>query len=372
LLVAAGLLTRSILRAQQIDLGFRTGGVVALSAELSLVGYDEKRATQLYETVADRVRALPGVEIVSRAVRQPLAINYNRNSVFFPDRPATDKAGTPVAATWIDDGYFAALGVPLLRGRNFGTSDKPGAPLVAVVNDSFVRRYWPGEDGLGKRFHTRGPDGPEFEVVGVSADYKVQSIGEPATPYIHYALEQRAFTGNVFIARTSADTGALLAAMRREITALEPNVVFFESHTMDAQVNAALLPARLAAQTLSLVSLVATLLAAVGLYGVIAYAVGRRTREIGIRMALGATPGEVLRLVMSQGLTIVGVGLLAGMALSLVAARAIASALYGVGAADPAAWSSALAVMLVAAGLANYIPARRAAKINPYESLRSP
>jgi predicted permease len=371
LLVAAGLLTRSILRAQQIDLGFRTGGVVALSAELSLVGYEDARATQLYERVADRVRAMPGVEIVARAVRQPLAINYNSNAVFFPERPSTETAGTPIAATWVDDGYFAALGVPLLRGRAFTTADKEGAPRVAIVNDAFVRRYWPGEEGLGRRFRIRGPNGPDYEVVGVSADYKVQSVGEPATPYIHYALAQRPFTGNVFIARTSRDTAALLAAMRREITALEPNVVFFESHTMDAQVNAALLPARLAAQTLTLVGLVATLLAAVGLYGVIAYAVGRRTREIGIRMALGATPGEVLRLVMSQGLTIVGVGLLAGMALSFAAARAIAAGLYGVGAADPIAWGSALGVMLVAAALANYVPARRAAAISPYESLRS-
>ena len=371
LLVPAGLLTHSILRAQDIALGFRTGGVVALSTELSLVGYDEARATQIYERVADRVRVMPGVALVSRAVRQPLAINYNTNAVFFPDRPRADGRGVTVAATWVDRNYLTTLGIPLLRGRDFSPADTPGAPRVAIVNEAFVRRYWPGEPGLGRRFRLRGPDGPEYEVVGVSADYKVQSIGEPATPYIHYALEQRAFTGNVFIVRTSGDPAALLAAMRREVLALEPNAVFFESHTMTEQVNATLLPARLAAQSLALVGLVATALAAIGLYGVIAYSVGRRTREFGIRMALGATPGDVLRGVMTGGLSIVGVGLAIGLALSWVAARAIASALYGVSAADPAAWGSAVAVMLLAAGLANYLPARRASHLSASDALRA-
>jgi predicted permease len=371
LLVPAGLLTHSILRAQDIALGFRTGGVVALSTELSLVGYDETRATQIYERVADRVRVMPGVATVSRAVRQPLAINYNTNAVFFPDRPRADGRGVTVAATWVDRNYLTTLAVALLRGRDFSPADTPGAPRVAIVNDAFVRRYWPGEPGLGRRFRLRGLDGPEYEVVGVSADYKVQSIGEPATPYIHYALEQRAFTGNVFIVRTSGDPAALLAAMRREVLALEPDAVFFESHTMAEQVNATLLPARLAAQSLALVGLVATALAAIGLYGVIAYSVGRRTREFGIRMALGATPGDVLRVVMTGGLSIVGVGLAIGLALSWLAARAIASALYGVSAADPAAWGSAVAVMLVAAGLANYLPARRASQLSAYDALRA-
>jgi ABC-type antimicrobial peptide transport system permease subunit len=199
----------------------------------------------------------------------------------------------------------------------------------------------------------------------------VETVGEKPTPYIHYALGQRAFTGEVLIARTRLDAGALLAAMRREVLALEPNAVFLDNQTMEAQVAANLLPARLAAQTLGLVGTVATLLAAIGLYGVIAYAVGRRTREIGIRMALGATPAGVLRLVMGHGLGIVGVGIGLGVVLSWLAARAIASTLYGVGAADPAAWGSAVAVMIASAALANYLPARRAARVDPSVALRS-
>jgi putative ABC transport system permease protein len=371
LLVAAGLLTRSILHAQQVDLGFRTEGTVALSTELGLIGYDEPRASQLLARAAERVAAIPGVSSVSRAVRQPLAINYNRNTIFFPEHATPEDRGTPIAATWVDDRYFATLGVPVLRGRNFTSAETPASAKVAIVNEAFVRRYWPGEDGLGRRFRTRGLDGPEYEVVGVVGNYKVETVGEQPTPYIHYALAQRQFTGEVLIARTSLDATALLASMRREILSLEPNAIFLDSQTMAAQVAASLLPARLAAQTIGLVGLVATILAAIGLYGVIAYAVGRRTREIGIRMALGAAPRDVLRMVMGQGLGIAATGVAIGLALSWLAARAIASALYGVSAADPAAWLTAVAVLIGSAALANYLPARRAARVDPSTALRT-
>jgi putative ABC transport system permease protein len=159
--------------------------------------------------------------------------------------------------------------------------------------------------------------------------------------------------------------------MRRGILSLEPNAIFLDSQTMDAQVAASLLPARIAAQTIGLVGLVATILAAIGLYGVIAYAVGRRTREIGIRMALGAAPGDVVRMVMGQGLGIAATGVGIGLALSWIAARAIATALYGVGAGDPAAWLTAVAVLIASAALANYLPARRAACVDPSTALRT-
>jgi predicted permease len=371
LLVAAGLLTRSVLHAQQVDLGFRTDGTVALSTELSLIGYNEPRATQLFVRAAERVAAIPGVSAVSRAVRQPLAINYNRNTIFFPGRDTPTDRGTPIAATWVDDKYFSTLGVPLLHGRNFTSGDTPSSAGVAIVNEAFVRRYWPGQDGLGRHFRSMRLDGPEFEVVGVVGDYKVETVGELPTPYIHYALGQRQFTGNVLIARTSTDAAALLASMRREILSIEPNAIFLDSQRMDAQVAASLLPARLAAQTIGLVGLVATILAAIGLYGVIAYAVGRRTREIGIRMALGAAPGDVLRMVMGQGLSVAATGVGIGLLLAWIAARAIATTLYGVGAGDPAAWLTAVAVLIGSAALANYLPARRAARVDPSTALRT-
>ncbi|HSC29220.1 MAG TPA: ABC transporter permease [Vicinamibacterales bacterium] len=370
LLVSAALLTRSILEAQRVDLGFRQNGLVALGAELSLIGYDEPQSRQLFERAYDRIRAIPGVQSVSRAVRQPLAINYNRNTVFFPERQQPGDRGLSISATWVDENYFATLGVPLLSGRNFGSADGPESPRVAIVNEAFVRTYWLDAEPLGRRFRLRGIDGPEYEVVGVSADYKVHTVGEPPTPYIHYALGQRSFTGEVFIARTAVDPDALLASMRSELLALEPGTVFLDSQTLQAQVDTTLLPARLAAQTIGLVGLVATALAAIGLYGVIAYAVARRTREIGIRMALGAAPGSVMGMVMRQGLSVAAAGLLVGAGLSWLAARAIASGLYGVGVGDPAAWAGAAAILLAAAALANYVPARRAARVDPSVALR--
>ncbi len=371
LLVSAGLLTRSILEAQRVNLGFRTDGLVAVSTELGLIGYDEARASRLFERSLEHVRAMPGVKGASRTVRQPLAINYNRNSVFFPERRQAGESGVPVAATWVDQNYFATLGVPLLRGRTFTTADAPSSPRVAIVNDAFVRTYWPGLDPLGRHFRLRGVDGPEYEVVGVVADYKVQTVGEAPTPYIHYALAQRSFTGEVMLARTSLDADALVGAIRRDMLAMEPNAVFLDSQTMTTQVDATLLPARLAAQTIGLVGLIATLLAATGLYGVIAYTVTRRTREIGIRIALGAAPRGVMAMVMRQGLAVAGAGLLAGIALSWPAARAISASLYGVSAVDATAWTGAIAVLMGAAALANCLPARRAARVDPASALRT-
>jgi predicted permease len=370
LLVAAGLLTRSVLEAHRVDLGFRAEGLVALASELGLIGYDEAKAARVFEQAFDRVRSMPGVVSAARAVRQPLAINYNRHSVFFADGHAAGDQGIPVAATWVNESYFATLGVPLLRGRTFTVADTPAGRRVAIVTEAFAKRFWPTKEALGTRFRTRGVDGPEFEVVGIVADYKVETVGEAPTPYIHYPLVQRPFTGEVLLARSTLNPEALLAAMRKEILALEPAAVFLESQTMERQVDATLLPARLAAQTIGLVGIVATALAAIGLYGVIAYTVARRTREIGIRMALGATPTAVLRMIMRQGLSIVIAGLLIGAALGALAARAIASALYGVGAADLTAWAAAVGVLLGAAVLANFVPARRAARVDPSVALR--
>ena len=371
LLVTAGLLTRSILEARQTDLGFRTAGMAVLGTEVGLIGYDEARSNAFYDRVLERVRSLPGVEAAAGTVRQPLAINYNRHSIFFPDRMQPGATAIPIAATWVDEHYFATLGVALVRGRNVARADTTDAPKVAVVNESFVRTYWPGADALGRKFRLRTADGPEYEVVGVVADYKVDTVGERPTPYIHYPMGQGRFTGQVILARTQGNAAALLSTMRRELLALEPNAVFLDSQTMDSQVDMALLPARLAAQTASLVGLVATVLAAIGLYGVIAYAVARRTREIGIRMALGAAPGGVIGMVMRQGLTVAAAGIVAGAGIAYLAAGAIATALYGVSALDPLAWGGSIAALLTSAALANYLPARRASRVDPSIALRT-
>ena len=371
LLVTAGLLTRSILEARETDLGFQSSGLAVLGTEVGLIGYDEAKADAFYDRVLERVAALPGVEAAASTVRQPLALNYNRNSTFFPDRMQPGASPIPIAATWVDEHYFPTLGVPILRGRNVARTDTSESPRVAVVNETFVKTYWPGEDGLGRKFRIRTIDGPEYEVVGIVADYKVDTVGERPTPYIHYATGQGHYTGRVILARTQADPAALLLTMRRELLAVEPDAVFLDSQTMDAQVDMTLLPARLAAQTASLVGLVATVLAALGLYGVIAYAVARRTREIGIRMALGAAPGGVIGMVMRQGLAVALAGIVTGAGLAYLAAGAIGSALYGISATDPVAWGGSVAALLGSAALANYLPARKASRVDPSTALRT-
>jgi predicted permease len=372
LLVVSGLLTRSLIAAQAMRLGFEPRGVAVLSTELGLIGYDDSRAERLYAQALDRIRALPDVESAALAERTPFAINYNRSNIFIPGRHQPgDLKGYVTDVTRVSPEYFKTLGVSLVQGRNFSTSDTPTSPGVAIVNESFARKHWPGENAVGKIIHTRKIDGPTFQIVGITADHKVSTVGEKPTPYVHFAYSQQPDKGETIIARTRADASQLLSAMRRELLALEPNAVFLDNQTMTAQVDMTLMPARLSAMSISLVGLVAMVLAAIGLYGVIAYSVARRTREIGIRMALGASGSSVIGLVMRQGLTLTALGAAAGALLALVAAKAVAGALYGVSSMDPVTWIGAIVTLFAVAAVANAVPARRACIVDPSVALRS-
>ncbi len=372
LLVASGLLTRSLLAAQRMGLGFEPRGLAILSTELGLIGYDDTRAERFYAQALDRIRAIPGVEAAAVAERTPFALNFNRNNIFIEGRHQPgDLKGFITDATRVGPEYFDTLGVPIVQGRNFNSADTPSSPGVVIVNESFARRYWPNESAISKVIHTRSVDGPAYEIVGVAADHKVSTIGESPTPYIHYAYSQRPSAGETIMARTRGDAGALLAAMRREMLALEPNLVFLDNQTMTAQVDMTLMPARLGAASISVVGVVAMMLAAVGLYGVIAYSVARRTREIGIRMALGARAAAVVGLIMKQGLVLAAAGVAAGFLLSLGAAKAVAGALYGVSFMDPVTWIGTIVTLFAVAAIANLVPARRAAVIDPSSALRS-
>ena len=371
LLVAAGLLTRSLVAAQHVSIGFHTDGLAIVSTEMNMLGYDAVRSQEFYDRALERVRAIPGVESAALAERLPFSINYNRNNVFLPDRHGADDKGLVLDVARVSPEYFPTLGIPIVQGRNFAATDTPKSPGVVIVNEAMARKYWPNQNAIGKRIRLRTYNGPEVEVVGVTADYKVSTVGEGATPYLHYAISQRPDSGEEIVARTHGDAGALLTAMRRELLALEPNVLFLDNQTMEAQVAATLLPAKAAALGVSAVGVVAMLLASIGLYGVIAYSVARRTREIGIRMALGAQPSAVVGLVMRQGLGIAAAGVGVGAVLALGAAKAVAGALYGVSFVDPLAWSAAIGSLFLVAALANLIPARRASIVDPSSALRS-
>jgi predicted permease len=372
LLVTAGLLTRSLIAAQRIGIGFESRGLAVLSTELSLIGYDDARGDRLFAQAIDRVRALPGVESAALAERTPFAINYNRNNIFIPGRhQAGDLKGFVTDATRVDSAYFATLGVPIVQGRNFASADTPTSPGVVIVNEAFARKHWPNDTAIGKVIRSGSLEGRAFEIVGICADYKVSTIGESPTPYVHYAHSQRPSAGETILVRTRGDAGVVLAAMRREVLALEPNVVFLDNQTMEAQVDTTLMPARLGAMSVSAVGAVAMVLAAIGLYGVIAYSVSQRTREIGIRMALGAQTGSVVGLVMKQGLALAAAGVAVGTLFGLAAAKAVSGALYGVGFLDAMTWIGALVTLFGVSALANIIPARRAAIVDPSRALRA-
>jgi putative ABC transport system permease protein len=371
LLIVAALLTRSFVAAQRTSPGFAVNKLTVVSTDTGMLRYSEERSRSFFEQALAKVAAIPGVESAALATRVPLQVNPNRWEIWVPDRHQPDVQGDTIEATTVSPGYFRTLGVPIVEGRAFLDTDRPDTPRVAVVNETFARRYWPGKSAIGRTFHTRGPEGPRFEIVGVSADHKVLTLSERPTPFLHIARNQRPSSYAAIIARTRGDAGALLREMRRELLAIEPNLVFVENQTMEAEVDATLFPMRASAWLVSGVGLVAMLLAAIGLYGMIAYSVARRTREIGIRVALGARPGEVLTLVLRQGLLVALAGLAVGSLMAVAAARAISGALYGVSSRDPLSWLTAAAVLLAAAVLANLVPAWRAVRVDPCEALRT-
>jgi predicted permease len=371
LLVTAGLLARSVLAARGADVGFRTEGLAVVSADLDLAGYDEVRGEQFWRRAVEGVSSLPGVEAAALAARLPFSINFNVGQFHIPGHASPNDLGFSLQNTRVSADYFKTIGVPILQGRGFNQGDTPTSQKVVIINETMAKRFWKDRSALGERIRLRTADGPAFEIVGIAADHRIRTVGETPEPYVHFAASQQMNRFQVVLARTGGDARRLVEDIRRELTALEPNVPIIDSQTMDAQVAATLLPVRVGMWVVSAVGAVALLLAAVGLYGVIAYSVSRRTREIGIRMALGARPGAVLSLVMRQGLTVATVGVLLGGLLAVAATRALAGVLYGVSLADPIAWLTAVAALLGAATLANLLPARRAARVDPSVALRS-
>ena len=372
LLVVAGLLLRSLTLAQSADVGFRTEGLAAISTDTDMVRYPPERAEQFWRDALQRVEALPGV--VSAALvspRLPFDINWNQTSIRVDGKAyGPDDRGETVANVSVSPDYFATMGIPIVEGRGFDDSDRKGAPLVAVINEAMARRLWPNTSAVGRTFSLSFGT-KRYQVVGVSADHRVHTVGERPTPYLHYPALQEPFRYNHIVARTRGDASQVLAAIRRELLAMEPGLVFISSSTMEQSLSASLLPVRVGALLAGAFGGLGTLLAAIGLYGVIAFSVARRTREIGVRIAVGASARQVLGMVMRQGLMLVLVGALIGMALAALAARLLSGVLYGVGSFDFAAWAIALLVLATAAALANLIPALRAMRVDPVSALRT-
>ncbi len=374
LLVSAGLMLRSLNASQRANVGFRTSGLAMVSIETGMLRYDDARSRRFFDEVVARLRGRPDVDAVALASRVPFAVNYNSTNIAIPGlQTALDQMGPSISSGRVSPDYFTTLGIGVLHGRAFVESDAPETPRVAIVNDAFARKYWPGESAIGREvFENTLGGGRNFQIVGVVADHKLHTVGEATTPAIYFASTQRPNASfNVIMARTKGDETALLAAMRQTVLALEPSAIFIDDQTMRDQISTTLFPIRATAVLVGTFGVAGLVLAAIGLYGVIAFSVARRSREIGIRMALGARPRTVLGMVMRQGLGLAVVGLVTGLLLAVAATTLLRGALYGTGATDPIAWAGATALLLLVTAAANLIPARRAMHVDPVGVMRT-
>jgi predicted permease len=368
LLVGALLTIRTLRHAAAMDTGFVTRDVLLASVEPPPGVRDSLSATAL--ALRERVASLPGVRAVTWAGNAPLGVeSANRMGVTVEGYRPGQGEDMEIHYNGVGPGYFATLGVTLLRGRDFAESDRSGAPPVAVVNESFARRYWPGQDAIGKRLSVLGPDGPWAEVVGVARDGKYVSLAEAPRPFMYLPALQLP-SGVVLHVRTPGAPRGLGAAVRREVARVAPGWTVTSLRTMEEHVGQSLLPERLAGGVLSLFGALALALASVGLYGTVAYAVAQRTREIGVRVALGARQGDVLRLVLRRGVRLIAAGLALGLPLAWGASKGLAAVLPGVHATDPLTFAGASALLALVALAATYLPARRAARVNPMVALR--
>jgi predicted permease len=382
LLVGAGLFLRSLQHAQAISTGFDADRILAAPLSVNLLRYTRPQGREFYRQAVERVRALPGVEAASVARILPLGGGSSVRGLLIAGRTGADVGAyrnendnasdnpNTINVNTIGDGYFQTTGIALVRGRDFDARDAEDRPPVVIVNETFVRRHLAGQEPLGQHLSFRGAQGPWVEIIGVARDSKYRTLGENPIPFAYLPLAQNHETGMTLLVRTSNEPAALAAAVRREVQALEPNLPLTDVQPMTQVIGDALYPARMGALLLTGFGVLAVVLAAVGLYGVMSFVVARRTREIGIRIALGAQTGAVLRLVLGQSMTLVAVGVVVGLVAAAMATRVLASFLYGVGTRDVVTFTLApLALMLVAL-LASYVPARRATKVDPMVALR--
>lgn len=369
LLVAGALLARGLIVARGTDLGFDPTRIASLSFNAQMNGYDVDRAMALSTRALEAVRALPGVTAASVATRLPLASDINLSSYAVPGHHAADDDGTTVDTVGIGADYFTVTGIPLVAGRPFTEEEAANERPVAIVNEAFAKTYWPSETAVGRVIHSGGFDRPAIEIVGVARDHKVRSAGEQAMPYVHRPIGRGRSID--LIVRTAGPAAPLLPALRKAVWALEPDAVFTTDGAATDAVEATMAPTRIGATLIGVVGVMALLLAAVGLYGVISYSVSLRTREVGIRMALGAERGQVLRMVLGQGVRLALVGVSLGAVLAAGVAGILQTMLYGVSAFDPLAYGAAGILLLLVALAANLAPAVAASRIAPATAVRA-
>ncbi|MEP7343812.1 MAG: ABC transporter permease [Gemmatimonadaceae bacterium] len=375
LLIAGALLfVQSLVAATRIDPGFDPRQMLIAELEPRLDAgrrpdYRERTGAVALE-MQHRVAALGGVRAVTWASYLPLSSRSGRRGIRIRGYTPRDGEDMEFHFSAVGPSYFETFRVPLMRGRDFSEKDRPGAPLVMVVNETFARTFWPNANPIGQEVSLSGSEGPWLQVVGLARDGKYMSLGEAPTPFFWYAALQRPEEIALQI-RTAGDPMSMLPAVRRELASVAPDWEVRSAQSMEAQVGASLLPQRVAGLVLSLFGTVALFLAAVGLYGVIAQGVARRTREIGVRMALGASGGAVRALVFRSGMRLVGLGIAVGVPIAWIGARLLQGFLLGSSGVNVFAFAGAAVLLAVVAALAIVIPASRAVSVDPMSALRS-
>ncbi len=376
LLIGAGLLINSFLHLRNLDPGFRADHLLTMRVDLSVLKYpDGERRSAFFDEVLRRVRALPGVQSAAAAGNLPLTYNGDSMSIAVEGIPDPPPAQWPdVIYRVIGPGYFTTMGIPMVRGRDFTDQDRTDSKKVVVISEKTAHHYWPGQDPIGKRLKPGATtsDAPWREVIGVVKDVRQNDfIAEPKMQmyFVHRQLKELA--ANSIVVRTSVEPMSLATSVRNAIWAVDKDQPVANIDTMDHIVSEAIARQRFSMLLLGSFAGLALVLAAVGIYGVMSYSVAQRRHEIGIRIALGAQRADVLRMTMKQGLKLVGLGLLIGLASAFVLTRVMASLLFGISATDPATFASICVVMVGVAALANYIPALRATKVDPIVALQA-
>jgi predicted permease len=372
LLIVAGLLVRSLQHAQRLDLGFNPERVLNVRLNPHDLGYSEQRTREFYRELLRRMRAVPGVQSASLAFSVPMGYISNGHYIYPEGRPVREGDRAPlVMANDVEGDYFGTMRVPLVRGRAFTERDDEKAPRVAIVNQTMAARFWPHQDAVGKRFAIRN-GGPLWEVVGVARDGKYLVIFESPLPYIYLPLAQDFNSMQVLQVRTAGPPEALRTRVQQEIAALDPELPLADFQTMTESLSGFMgfRVFQMGAQQAGAMGLLGLVLAVIGVYGVVSYGASQRTREIGIRMALGAQPASVLVMILRQGVWLVVAGVAGGLALSTVFARLAARVLPLIDRTDPLAFTVVTLLLAAIALWACYIPARRAMRTDPMVALR--
>jgi putative ABC transport system permease protein len=367
LLICAGLFVRGLRHAVQSDLGFAANNLLEASIETEGANLNEQQSEAFYQQTLERVSGLPGVQSATLVAFVPLSGGGYRRGTAIEGYQRQPNEDTEINSNIIGPNYFNTMGIPIVAGRDFNAQDRTGSPAVVIVNEVLARRYL-GGNALGKRL--RFGAGQFREIVGVVRNAKYRNLREEPLPFIYTPFAQEPQSGMTLIVRTAGDPSALLGAVRNEVGAINKDVPLFAVQTMTQRIGSQLATDRVIAVLLSVFGGCALLLAAIGIYGVVGYAVAQRTHEIGIRIALGADQRDILKLIVSQGMVLTAIGAGIGLVLALAATQLLKSLLFGISATDPLTFVSVVVVLVGVALLACYLPARRAMKVDPLVALR--